>query len=237
MRRLAESTGVDLSSVKGSGPGGRLVDADVLGAATPVVAEPVVTTAVAPIPVVSGAVTVLLEIDVTHLRSVPDPDTALLAAVAAKAIPALRHSGAVSTAAGPDLEVNGQVIPRGGDLTVRALRQRIAQPAGSSAGSSAAAQSVQGARVTVHGTPTPAASVQIPALAPDCVCAVGVGGVRQGPVVIADGVHGPVLAVGALATIAVSYDPAALPPATATTYISTLSQRLADRALARELSD
>jgi len=268
MRRLAESTGVDLGSVKGSGPGGRLVDADVLGAAAPTVPTPVTvpvaqqapivpttptvstTPAVSPAPTVPtpavpGAVTVLLEIDVTHLRSVPDPDTALLAAVAAKAIPALRHSGAVGTAAAPDLEVNGQVIARGGDLTVRALRQRIAEPAGSSADSSAqssagspgAADRASGTRVTVHGTPMSAATVQIPALAPDSLCAVGVGGVRQGAVVIADGLHGPVLAIGALATLAVSYDPVVLPQATAAAYISTLSQRLADRALAGELSD
>ena len=39
-RRVAEEKGVDLSSLTGSGPGGRIVKADVEGAGAPAAAEP-----------------------------------------------------------------------------------------------------------------------------------------------------------------------------------------------------
>lgn len=248
MRRLAESTHVDLSMVTGTGPGGRLVEADVRAAAhamsAPVTAQPVVPV----VPVVPTAsvlaVTMLLEIDVTHLRSVPEPDAALLAAVAAETMSALRLSGAVAGRAVPDLEVNGQVIPRGGDLTVRALSHLVnadalsvaVPPVSAPLAAASAGPSAPRSRITVHGTPASAALVQIPALAPGCLCAIGVGNVRQGPVVLADRLRGPVIGIGALATLAVTYDPAVLAPATATKCVNVLVQRLADPALARELA-
>ncbi len=242
MRRLARDAGVDLRSVHGSGPAGRVVRGDVLNAAGRLDHGSDATFALpdagrglrsamsaAPVSARAAGVAVV-EIDVTHLRPMDNPGSFLLAIVAAEAMRALRRQHLTGSAApGPELEVNGRLIVGAGDLTAAALLRRIAEgPSQPQSGAHGrlALWNDGGDSVLLHTRP----------VGTQHLAALSIGAIAERPIVLRRTGGDHAITVGSLVHLTLSYDISRVNPDAAIAFLTMVAERVGDPAYVQSVA-
>ncbi|MGH6656952.1 MAG: 2-oxo acid dehydrogenase subunit E2 [Actinocrinis sp.] len=213
-----------------SAPAAAAATATTVAATAPLIA-PAATVGSPSVVSAAATATAIVEIDVTPLLSGEGAPNRLLASVAVRLMQALRHHGVVAAAAVPDLEVDGRVIGRGGDLTVQAMLRMLTQDARTASPGPAGST-----RVTVQSTSAQSVVLLIPALAPGGLCAVGVGTVVERPVVVRMPGRDALVGVGSMVQLSFTHDARVIDPATAAACLTTLGRLVADPDLVREFA-
>jgi pyruvate dehydrogenase E2 component (dihydrolipoamide acetyltransferase) len=216
VRRLAAESGIDLASVAGTGPAGRVTTDDVRRATLAADVEPSVAAAIC------SPRTSVVEVDVTAALADGTPLMAQWAAATAEALLAVPTVHA-SAGRRVDLAVTGTsgppvVVQDAGSLTRQAIARRLGTDGGDADTARATFTLVDASsRGTLWETaPLPAGHA----------AALTAGVVVQRPAVVRRTDGEAVVAIRSLAHLALTYDAASVEPADAARFLRTVKGRL-----------
>jgi pyruvate/2-oxoglutarate dehydrogenase complex dihydrolipoamide acyltransferase (E2) component len=236
MRRIAADLGLSPDTVAGTGPHGRLREADLRAAAEPVPAhaQPAGTGLVVAEADVTGARALLARTAPTIERRTGTRVglLALLARALATAVRARRNLFAADPGADLGLRIGAAsaTLVDAGDLTVVALADRIDRADGASAAEQRTSP------ITLVASAHDGLLFSLAPLAPGQSCVLHVGGVVDRPVVVHGADGQPAIAIGAAVHLALAYDVGLIDPPGAAALLAAVTEELDPRCFEHELA-